>query len=89
MTSIEEEDDVHNKIIAEILKICTDGCTEQNILEQTHLSHDQLRNEASYSSLKYSFKVACCKTFSDGLELSYGTRMLLYGNTKFSLLLTS
>jgi predicted transcriptional regulator len=41
MTS--KEEDIHNKIIAEILKICTDGCTEQNIIEQTHLSHDQLR----------------------------------------------
>ena len=43
MTSIEEDDDIRNKIIAEILKTCTDGCTEQNIIEQTHLSHDQLR----------------------------------------------
>ena len=42
MTSI-EDDDIHNKIIAEILKACTDGCTEQNIIEQTHFSHDQLR----------------------------------------------
>jgi hypothetical protein len=41
MTS--KEEDIHNKIIAEILKTCTDGCTEQNIIEQTHLSHDQLR----------------------------------------------
>jgi predicted transcriptional regulator len=38
-----EEDDIHNKIISEILKICTDGCTEQNIIEQIRLSHDQLR----------------------------------------------
>jgi predicted transcriptional regulator len=44
MTSLEDDgDDVHNKIIGEILKICTDGCTEQRIIEQTHLSHDQLR----------------------------------------------
>ena len=42
MTSI-EGDDLHNKIIAEILKICTDGCTEQSIMEQTGLSHDLLR----------------------------------------------
>jgi predicted transcriptional regulator len=41
MTSI--GDDLHNKIIAEILKICTDGCTEQSIMEQTRLSHDLLR----------------------------------------------
>ena len=47
MTSTEDDDggadDVHNRIIAEILKICTDGCTEEKIIEQTHLSHDQLR----------------------------------------------
>jgi predicted transcriptional regulator len=42
MTS-EKEDDVHHKTITEILKICTDGCTEQKIMEQTYLSHDQLR----------------------------------------------
>ena len=41
MTSI--DDDVHHKIITEILKLCTDGCTEQNIMEKTHLSHDLLR----------------------------------------------
>jgi len=47
MTSTEDDDggadDVYNRIIAEILKICTDGCTEEKIIEQTHLSHDQLR----------------------------------------------
>jgi CRISPR/Cas system CSM-associated protein Csm2 small subunit len=45
MASIQEEDDdtIHNNIIAEILKTCTHGCTEQKIIEQTHLSHDQLR----------------------------------------------
>jgi predicted transcriptional regulator len=42
MTSV-RDDDVHHKIITEILKLCTDGCTEQNIMEQTHLSHDLLR----------------------------------------------
>jgi predicted transcriptional regulator len=42
MTSI-EEDDIHHKIIAEILKTCTDGCTKQKVIEKTHLSHDQLR----------------------------------------------
>ena len=35
-------DDSHDEIIAEILKICTDDCTEQNIMDQTHLSHDLL-----------------------------------------------
>ena len=38
-----EDDDIHHNIITEILKICTDGCTEQNIMEQTQLSHDQLK----------------------------------------------
>ena len=38
-----EDDDIHHKIITEIPKICTDGCTEQNIMEHTQLSHDQLR----------------------------------------------
>jgi predicted transcriptional regulator len=44
MTSVEDNgEDIHHKIITEILKICTDGCTEQEIMEQTRLSHDQLR----------------------------------------------
>ena len=42
MTSV-KDDDIHHKIITEILKLCTDGCTEQNIMEQTGLSHDLLR----------------------------------------------
>ena len=44
MTSVEDDgEDIYHKIITEILNICTDGCTEQKIMEQTHLSHDQLR----------------------------------------------
>jgi predicted transcriptional regulator len=43
MTSIEDDDDIYHKIITEILKLCTDGCTKQNIMEKTHLSHDLLR----------------------------------------------
>ena len=47
MTSLKDGDDkdydTYHKIISEILNLCTDGCTEQNIMEQTHLSHDQLR----------------------------------------------
>ena len=43
MRSVKDDDDIHHKIITEILKICTDGCTEQNIIEQTHLSYIQLR----------------------------------------------
>ena len=44
MTSIENDDDnIHNRIITEILTICTHGSTEQKIMEHTQLSHDQLR----------------------------------------------
>jgi hypothetical protein len=56
MTSI-GEDDIHNKIIAEILNLRTDGCTEHNIMEQTQLSHDQLRRimaEGCYIILKHA-----------------------------------
>ena len=28
--------DIHNKIIAEMLNLCTDGCTEQNIIDVMH-----------------------------------------------------
>jgi hypothetical protein len=42
MTST-EGDDIYYMIITEILKLCTDGSTGQKIMEQTHLSHDQLR----------------------------------------------
>jgi predicted transcriptional regulator len=30
-------------IMADILKVCKNGCTKEKIIEQTHLSHDQLR----------------------------------------------
>jgi predicted transcriptional regulator len=45
MTSVEDDDgkNIEHKIIMETLKICTDGCTEQKIMEHTQLSHDQLR----------------------------------------------
>ena len=44
MTSTENNDDNwHDKITSEILKMCTDGCTGEKIMEQTHLSRDQLR----------------------------------------------
>jgi CRISPR/Cas system CSM-associated protein Csm2 small subunit len=39
----DDGEDIEHEIIAEILKICTDGCTEHKISEHTHLSHDQLR----------------------------------------------
>ncbi len=35
-------DDV-SLITANILKVCKNGCTKEKIIEQTHLSHDQLR----------------------------------------------
>lgn len=35
-------DDV-SLITANILKACKNGCTKEKIIEQTHLSHDQLR----------------------------------------------
>jgi predicted transcriptional regulator len=37
-----EVDDA-STIIAEILKVCKNGCTKDEIKEETHLSHDQLR----------------------------------------------
>ncbi|HZA07312.1 MAG TPA: winged helix-turn-helix domain-containing protein [Nitrososphaeraceae archaeon] len=43
MASKEDEENIHNKIISEILKTCTDGCAEHKIIEQTQLSYDQLR----------------------------------------------
>lgn len=35
-------DDV-SMITANILKLCKNGCTKEKIIEQTNLSHDQLR----------------------------------------------
>jgi hypothetical protein len=39
MASVKDGDDkdydTYHKIISEILNLCTDGCTEQNIMEQT------------------------------------------------------
>ncbi|HJT46822.1 MAG TPA: winged helix-turn-helix domain-containing protein [Nitrososphaeraceae archaeon] len=44
MTSVKDDaEDIHHKIITGILNICTDGCTEQKIMEQMQLTHDQLR----------------------------------------------
>ena len=36
-------DDGESRIMADILKVCKNGCTKEKIIEQTHLSHDQLR----------------------------------------------
>jgi len=30
-------------VITEILKVCKNGCTKEKIIEETSLSHDQLR----------------------------------------------
>ena len=42
MASVDDDDgeDIEHEVITDILKICTDGCTEQKIMEHTHLSHD-------------------------------------------------
>jgi predicted transcriptional regulator len=37
------DDDESTIIIADILKVCKNGCTKEKIIEETHLSHDQLR----------------------------------------------
>jgi hypothetical protein len=39
MTSVDDDgEDIEHEVITEILKICTDGCTEQNRMEQRQLS---------------------------------------------------
>jgi predicted transcriptional regulator len=43
MTSIDDDDDESTTIMADILKVCKNGCTKEKIIEETHLSHDQLR----------------------------------------------
>ena len=36
-------DDPSAKIIANILETCTNGCTKYKIIQETHVSHDQIR----------------------------------------------
>jgi predicted transcriptional regulator len=36
-------DDDEYALMADILKVCKNGCTKEKIIEETHLSHDQLR----------------------------------------------
>jgi predicted transcriptional regulator len=36
-------DDDASMIMDDILKVCKNGCTKEKIIEETHLSHDQLR----------------------------------------------
>jgi predicted transcriptional regulator len=42
MASI-DDDDESTTIMADILKVCKNGCTKEKIIEETHLSRDQLR----------------------------------------------
>ena len=37
------DDDESTTIMADILKVCKNGCTKEKIIEETRLSHDQLR----------------------------------------------
>jgi predicted transcriptional regulator len=41
MASIDDDESTTKK--ADILKVCKNGCTKEKIIEETHLSHDQLR----------------------------------------------
>jgi hypothetical protein len=55
MTSI-DDDDESTTVMADILKVCKNGCTKEKIIEETHLSHDQLRRitaeiKSSYNTL--------------------------------------
>ena len=34
-------------IMADILKVCKNGCTKEEIIEETHLSHDQSKKNYS------------------------------------------
>ena len=36
-------DDPSAEIMANILETCKDGCTKDKIIQETHLSHDQIR----------------------------------------------
>ena len=39
----DDDNDGYAMIMATILKICENGCTKDKIIQETHLSHDQLR----------------------------------------------
>lgn len=39
----DNDNDAYAMILATILKVCKDGCTKDKILQETQLSHDQLR----------------------------------------------
>jgi predicted transcriptional regulator len=36
-------DDDTSMMVSDILKVCKNGCTKEKIMEETHLSYDQLR----------------------------------------------
>lgn len=38
-----DDDDASATIMADILKVCKNGCTKENIIDEMHLSHDQIR----------------------------------------------
>ena len=38
-----DDDDASATIMADILEVCKNGCTDYKIIQETHLSHDQLR----------------------------------------------
>jgi len=37
------DNDAYTMILATILKVCENGCTKDKIIQETQLSHDQLR----------------------------------------------
>jgi predicted transcriptional regulator len=39
----DDDDDASAKIMADILEVCKNGCTEQEIIQETHLPSNQLR----------------------------------------------
>jgi predicted transcriptional regulator len=41
--SIGDDQDTYDMIMANILKVCKNGCTKYKIIQETHLSHDQIR----------------------------------------------
>lgn len=38
-----DDDDASATMMADILKVCKNGCTKEKIIDEMHLSHDQLR----------------------------------------------
>jgi hypothetical protein len=43
----DDDDDASATIMADILKVCKNGCTKEKIIDEMHLSHDQLRGDYS------------------------------------------